>query len=205
MLSSLGETVRVQGISRKPLAMPKVSSVIPVSLKIVLFPVSLHDIESYRDRKVNRKTADRYNTNRKDRIMSNQTPSEKIEQYLTDAGVFYFTTAENNIPHARPFSFHMLDNDTVYFGFGTFKDVYKQVKANSNVEVCAAKGDTFLRMWGKAEEVTSPELTEKAFEVMPFLKDIYNEETGNVLGIFKLTDATAQFRGMLDIKEEYRF
>jgi hypothetical protein len=26
--------------------------------------------------------------------MSNQTPAEKIEQYLTDAGVFYFTTAE---------------------------------------------------------------------------------------------------------------
>ena len=131
--------------------------------------------------------------------------AEKIEQYLSDAGVFYFTTSENNQPHCRPFSFHMLVEDSVYFGFGTFKDVYKQVKANPNVEICATQNDTFLRMWGTAEECTNEDLTQKAFEVMPFLKDIYNDETGYVLGIFKLTNATAQFRGMLDLKEEYHF
>ena len=134
-----------------------------------------------------------------------QTPAQKIEAFLNDAKVFYFTTATNDTPHCRPFSFHMADDDTVYFGFGTFKDVYKQVKANPKVEVCACSGDTFLRFWGNAVEVTNEELTAKAFEVMPFLKSIYNEETGNVLGIFKLTDATAQLRGMLDLKEEYHF
>ena len=137
--------------------------------------------------------------------MAEQNPAQKIEQYLTDAGVFYFGTVDGDRPRVRPFSFHMLVDDTVYFGFGTFKDVYKQVKANPNVEICAASGDGFLRLWGTAVECTNDELTEKAFEVMPFLKQIYNEETGYTLGIFKLTDAVAQFRGMLDLREEYRF
>lgn len=135
--------------------------------------------------------------------MSEQTPAEKVERYLSDAGVFYFTTAEGNTPHARPFSFHMLVDDTVYFGCGTFKEVYKQVKANPSVEICACKGDTFLRMWGKAVECTTPELTKKAFEIMPGLTGIYNDETGLEFGVFKLIDAVAQFRGMLDLKEEY--
>ena len=135
--------------------------------------------------------------------MTEQTPSQKIEQFLNDAGVFYFATIDGDRPRLRPFGFHMLVDDTVYFGLGTFKDVYKQIQANPNVEVCATCGDTFLRLWGKAVECTNDELTKKAFEVMPFLTQIYNEETGYVLGIFKLTDAVAQFRGMLDLKEEY--
>lgn len=42
-------------------------------------------------------------------------------------------------------------------------------------------------------------------DVMPMLRDIYNEETGNTLGIFPLESATAEFRVMLDIQEKVVF
>lgn len=42
-------------------------------------------------------------------------------------------------------------------------------------------------------------------DVMPMLRDIYNEETGNTLGIFPLESATAEFRRMLDIQKKVVF
>ena len=136
--------------------------------------------------------------------MAEQTPAQKIEQFLTDAGVFYFTTVEGDQPRCRPFSFHMLVDDVVYFGFGAHKDVYKQFCANPKIEVCAMAGDLFLRYTGTGVECPQPELQAAAFETMPFLSSIYNDETGNRLAIVKLTDATAQFRDMMSVQEEYK-
>lgn len=133
-----------------------------------------------------------------------QTPAEKVEQFLTDAGVFYFTTADGDQPKCRPFSFHMLVDGVEYFGFGAHKDVYRQFLANPKVEVCAMAGDLFLRYWGTGVECGDPALLQAAFETMPFLRNLYNDETGNRLAIVRLADATAQFRDMMGVQEEYR-
>ena len=136
--------------------------------------------------------------------MADQTPAQKVEQFLADAGVFYFTTVEGDRPRCRPFSFHMLVDDTVYFGFGAHKDVYKQFCTNPNIEVCAMSGDLFLRYSGKGVECDDPALLQAAFDTMPFLTNLYNDETGNRLAIVKLADATAQFRDMMGVQEEYQ-
>ena len=43
----------------------------------------------------------------------------KVNEFLDKAKVFYFLTTDGDQPKGRPFSFHMLDGDKLYFGCGT--------------------------------------------------------------------------------------
>ena len=129
------------------------------------------------------------------------TNNEKVIEYLDRAGVFYVTTEDGEKPKCRPFSFKMEYGDKIYFGAGTFKDVYKQLRRNPNVEICASTGKDFIRYYGKAVFDSNPKIVEAALECMPMLKQIYNEETGNELGMFYLEDATAEFRSLFKIEE----
>lgn len=131
---------------------------------------------------------------------------EKVNNYLQDAGVFYLATiGEGERPKCRPLSFHMLEGGRLYFGVGAFKQVYAQMQKNDKVEICACQGGEFLRYYGKARFVEDAALVEKAKEVLPMLRDIYNETTGYTLGLFYLEDATAEFRDMLAVKERIDF
>ena len=62
---------------------------------------------------------------------------EKVNEFLNKAKVFYFLTADGDQPKGRPFGFHMLVDGKLYFGCGTFKNVYKQLTKNPKVEVLA--------------------------------------------------------------------
>jgi len=90
----------------------------------------------------------------------------------------------------------------IYFGAGTFKDVYAQLKADPHIEISANKGLEFIRYYGKAVMVDDDALVEKAFEVMPNLKKIYNEETGYKLGMFYIDEATVEFRRLITLNEK---
>ena len=129
------------------------------------------------------------------------TNIEKVVNYLDKANIFYVATEDNNQPKCRPFSFKMIYNDKIYFGVGTFKDCYHQLKQNTNVEICASDGKGFLRYYGKAVFDDNPDILTKAFEIAPYLPNMYNEATGHKLGMFYLADATAEFRNLMGIEE----
>ncbi len=96
----------------------------------------------------------------------------KIHDFLNEAGVFFLAT--------------------VVFGVGDFKDVYKQMTVNPKVEIVAAKPDGhWLRYTGRVVFDTDPKYEAAGLEVMPMLKDIYNEKTGHKMMVFHLEDATA--------------
>ena len=59
----------------------------------------------------------------------------RIVEELKKAGVFYIATVDNNQPRVRPFGSVMEFEDNVYLCSGNFKEFYKQVKANPNVEL----------------------------------------------------------------------
>lgn len=69
----------------------------------------------------------------------------KVSNFLDKAKVFYFLTTEGDQPKGRPFSFHLLSDDKLYFGCGTFKDVYKQLEQNPKIEILAMADGEFLR------------------------------------------------------------
>lgn len=130
---------------------------------------------------------------------------EKVNDFLNQVQAFYLTTVDGDKPKCRPIAFHMLSNDKIYFGIGSFKDVYKQMQANPYVELCVAVGKEFLRYYGKAVFETDTVIANKALDAMPDMKRIYNEQTGYRLEIFHLEGATAEFRSMMGIQESYSF
>lgn len=112
---------------------------------------------------------------------------QKLGDYLSECGVFYFGTAVDNAPVIRPLGFQMVRDGKLYLGIGTHKDVYAQVEANPNVYICATKPDhtSWVRVCGKAVFDSDPALVDAAFEVMPNLKPLY-EQNGWTMGIFHL-------------------
>ena len=116
----------------------------------------------------------------------------KINDFLTEAGVFFLATCDGDQPKARPLGAHLEADGKVLFGIGDFKNVYKQPTANPKAEIVAAKPDGhWLRYTGKAVFEDDPKYAEMIMDALPKLRDIYNETTGNKMMVFHLEDATA--------------
>ena len=116
----------------------------------------------------------------------------RVNDFLTEAGVFFLATADGDQPKLRPLGAHLEMDDKVIFGVGDFKNVYKQIAANPKVEIVACKPDGhWLRYTGKAVFDEDPKYAEAILEMLPDLRNIYNEQTGNKMMTFHLEDATA--------------
>ena len=116
----------------------------------------------------------------------------KVNDFLTEAGVFFLATVDGDQPKARPLGAHLEMDGKVIFGVGDFKDVYKQMQANPKVEIVACKADKhWLRYTGKAVFETDPKYAAAILDALPHLKDIYNEKTGRKMMAFHIEDATA--------------
>ena len=128
----------------------------------------------------------------------------KVDEILTKAEVFYLSTVDGDKPKVRPLGFHLLEGEKIYFGVGTYKDVYKQMEANPNVEIAAWDGKHFLRYYGVADLSKNEEIVAKAFALMPEIAEAY-KANGWEMGIFFLDKATAEIRNMMEVEETYEF
>lgn len=116
----------------------------------------------------------------------------KINDFLTEAGVFFLATVDGDQPKLRPLGAHFEMDGKVLFGVGDFKDVYRQLIANPKTEIVAAKPDGhWLRYTGRAVFETDEKYANALLEASPRLKDIYNEQSGRKMMMFHLEDATA--------------
>lgn len=127
---------------------------------------------------------------------------EKVCKFLDEAKTFMFLTTDGDQPKGRPFGFHMLVDDKLYFGCGTFKNVFKQLTANPRVEVLAVNGGDFLRYDGAVKIVKDDALLAKVREAMPQIMALY-DKNGWEMGLFYLENGHAEIRGMMDLKEEF--
>lgn len=122
--------------------------------------------------------------------------AEALCAHIEKAKTLFMATVDGDQPKTRPISGHFIDGGKVVFGVGNFKDVYRQLAANPKLEFTGLyDGVKWLRLTGRAvfDEGAAREAHEaKMLEVLPFLKKIYNAETGNKLMTFTLADATAE-------------
>ena len=130
------------------------------------------------------------------------TNAEKISAFLTKTQVFYFLTTDGDQPKGRPFGMHLLVDDKIYFGCGTFKDVFKQLTANPKVEVLAVNGTEFLRYDGTATVVKSEKVLNAIRAAAPQIMEMY-DKNGWEMGVFCLENGHAQFRDMMTTVEEF--
>lgn len=116
----------------------------------------------------------------------------KINDYLNEAKVFFLATVDGKQPKLRPLGAHLEIDGKVVFGVGDFKEVYKQMMKNPLVEIVACKPDMhWLRYTGTAVFETDEKYASAIIEMIPFLKNIYNKQTGHKLMCFHLEKATA--------------
>ena len=116
----------------------------------------------------------------------------KINDYLNETGKFFLATVDGDKPKVRPLGAHLEIDGKVIFGVGDFKDVYKQMVVNPNVEIVACKNDGhWMRYSGKAVFESDSKYAEAILDALPHLRKIYNEQTGNKMMAFHIADAVA--------------
>ena len=119
------------------------------------------------------------------------TPMEYIDAFLTKAQVFTLATTDGDKPRMRILGLKLNLDDKIYFGVGTFKDVYKQLKANPKCEILASVGMDFLRWDGKAVFSDDPRFLPMLKAVMPELAQMYFD-MGWSFGFFTLEGGSAE-------------
>ena len=127
---------------------------------------------------------------------------EKVNAFLDKAKVFYFLTTDGDQPKGRPFGFHLLVGDRLYFGAGTFKKCFSQLLKNPKVEILALAESEFMRYDGVATVVRDEALMAKVRQAMPQIMAMY-DKNGWEMGLFYLEKGHAEIRGMMDLKEEF--
>lgn len=130
----------------------------------------------------------------------NQNTITAVNEFLTEAGVFWLATADGAQPKARPLGLHLDMDGRLLFTVGDFKEVYRQLKANPLVEIVAinAKND-WLRLTGKAVEESAADearYQELCLAQAPYLAAEYNDETGHKMAFFHVTEAKAVVYGI---------
>lgn len=125
-----------------------------------------------------------------------------ILDFLLLNKVFYLaTTNENRNPHVRPMAFVMEHEGKLAFCTSNQKDMYKQMIANPNVEICCMNLDcNTLRICGQVVFCTSPQTQQKVLDTMPDLQKMYSVGDGK-LEVFCLTNAKAMLQDMTGHKQ----
>ena len=127
----------------------------------------------------------------------------KIVEELKKARVFYIATIDGNQPRVRPFGSIVEYQGEAYICSGNFKEVYKQIKANPNVELSGMyEGPTWLRISATLVEDNRIEVQEAILNDETGPKGLYQPGDGRFV-TFKLTNIKARkysFTGVEEIK-----
>lgn len=126
---------------------------------------------------------------------------EEVLKFLQDCGVFYLATVDSDQPKVRPMGFVMIYEGKLSFCTNNKKDMFKQMKANPNIEIGASKDGKWLRVHGKIAFNANKAAKEKALEVMPALKNMYSVDDG-IFEIFHFEKGVAVFCDMQGGKKE---
>lgn len=121
---------------------------------------------------------------------------DEVLKFLTENPTFYLATTDGDKPRVRPFGFVMKYEGRLCFCTNNKKDVYKQLKANPNLEISAtASTGEWLRLRGKAVFNTSSQSKQAALTAAPFLERLYSVED-SIFEIFYVEDGEAAFIDM---------
>jgi pyridoxamine 5'-phosphate oxidase len=105
----------------------------------------------------------------------------------------YFATVEGNKPHVRGIGIVKADANGIVFQTSTPKDLYKQLSANPNVELCFhdAKQGIQVRVSGTVEPVDDIELKQEIIAERPFLKPLVERDGYGAIVLYSLKRGVA--------------
>jgi len=112
----------------------------------------------------------------------------EILAFLNANPTCYMATLEGNEPRVRAMGMVSAGEDGVIIQTGVYKDIYKQLSANPNVELCFfnAKDGVQVRVSGAVELVEDMKLKEEIVVQRPFLKPIVEKEGYGAIVVYRL-------------------
>ena len=130
---------------------------------------------------------------------------EEVKNFIKECGAYFLATVDGDQPRVRPFGTVNIFEGKLYIQTGTFKNVSKQIHANSKVELCAMNKDgKWLRVAGTL--VADDRIAPKAdmLEHYPELKRMYSAEDPNTEVLY-FKDATATFYSFTEAPRTVNF
>ena len=90
---------------------------------------------------------------------------EQIFEFLNSNLAFFLATADGDEPRVRAMLLYKADESGIYFHTGPFKEVYRQIIENPNVQMCFYNQERNLqiRVRGELERIDDDALKEEIF------------------------------------------
>jgi len=99
-------------------------------------------------------------------------------------GVYYLATVDNDQPRVRPFGTAEIFENHLYIETGKKKDVFKQIKKNNKVELCAFKDSKWIRVSGTLKLDDRVEAKKDMLDKNPELRNMYSEYDDNTAVLY---------------------
>ena len=109
---------------------------------------------------------------------------KEVYDFIKDCGVYYLSTIDNDKPRVRPFGTLEIFENKLYIQTGKKKDVYKQILANSNVEICAFKNGKWIRIECELVPDDRVDAKKDMLDKNPDLRGMYNELDDNTIVLY---------------------
>lgn len=116
---------------------------------------------------------------------------ERICQFLKEAGTYYLATEEGDQPRVRPFGTVHLFEGKLYIQTGKGKNVQRQIAENPKIELCAMKGDEWLRVSGTLVADDRVEAQESMLDAYPSLRAMYKTGADGNTAVYYIKDGEA--------------
>ncbi|MCR5509191.1 MAG: pyridoxamine 5'-phosphate oxidase family protein [Lachnospiraceae bacterium] len=110
--------------------------------------------------------------------------------FLKKAGTFFLATTEGDQPRVRPFGALADYEGKLYFVTSNVKDVYRQIKADPKVEICAMYDMQWMRIAGELVEDDSRDARVAMLNENPNLSQMYSPDD-NKMTVFYIKNAKA--------------
>lgn len=112
----------------------------------------------------------------------------KIVAFIKSCENFYVLTVNGDCPAGRPFGAIMEYQDDLYISTGDMKNVYKQIKKHSNIQILALKPKTrnWIRVNGIATECFDLATKQMMLEKNPILINHFSIPNAPHYALFKI-------------------
>ena len=119
----------------------------------------------------------------------------EVTRFLINRIQYFATIGLDGKPKVRPFQFMLEQDGKLYFCTANTKDVFKEMKANPYVEICAS-GENFswMRLSGKVVFSSNIQIKELILDKNELVKSIYQTADNPSFELFYLENAEAVIR-----------
>jgi pyridoxamine 5'-phosphate oxidase len=113
---------------------------------------------------------------------------EEIIAFMNANPDCFLATVEGDRPHVRGIGIIKADENGIIIQTSTYKDFYKQLSANPNVELCFFNAEQYrqVRVSGTVEPVDDIGLKDEIIAKRPFLKPQVEKGGYGVIAVYRI-------------------